>query len=133
MSDGVDGSDDVLGPVGCVAVEFPDGRLSGAGFDRLLESLERGTVRVLDLESVTKRDDGSVATVAVGGSLIPVIAAWLAAGATASSPTTGWHAGRPARPALDATEPDLAVRAGRPLGDDTPASQPRARRYTRCG
>lgn len=57
--------DDELGPISCVAVEFPAGRITGAGFDVLVDLVDRDVIRVLDLEFVAKRADGSVEPVAV--------------------------------------------------------------------
>lgn len=57
--------DDVLGPISCLAVEFPGGPITGAGFDVLVDLVDRDLIRVLDLEFVAKRPDGSVESVAV--------------------------------------------------------------------
>ena len=53
-------SSEVLGPVDFLAVEFPTGRMTGAGFRMLRDLVESGTIVVLDLEFVLKADDGSV-------------------------------------------------------------------------
>jgi len=58
---------DVLGPMDYLAVEFPGGRITGDGFGILLDLVDRGAVRILDLEFVTKAADGSVAVVDVAG------------------------------------------------------------------
>ena len=55
----MDGSE-FLGPVDFLAVEFPTGRMSGAGFRMLRGLVEAGTIVVLDLEFVLKAADGSV-------------------------------------------------------------------------
>jgi hypothetical protein len=52
--------DDVLGPINYLAVEFPSGRMTGEGFDLLLDLVKRNVVRVLDLEFITKAADGTV-------------------------------------------------------------------------
>lgn len=52
--------DDILGPVDYLAVEWPGGHVTGEGFQLLLDLVERGIVRVLDLEFIAKAADGSV-------------------------------------------------------------------------
>ena len=59
----LDGDD--LGPMDYLAVEFPGGRITGDGFAVLLDLVDRGVVRILDLEFVTKSPDGSVGVVDV--------------------------------------------------------------------
>jgi len=51
---------DHLGPMDYLAVEFPGGRISGDGFRVLLDLVDRGDVRILDLEFVTKGQAGGV-------------------------------------------------------------------------
>ena len=55
-------SDDVLGPVDYIVVEFPADRanFSGEVAAELISLVERGLVRVLDLVLVRKNDDGSL-------------------------------------------------------------------------
>src|SRR5262249_55883862 len=57
--------DDVLGPVDYLAVEFPSGNVTGAGFQPLTDLVRRGIIRVLDLEFVAKSADGAVRKVAL--------------------------------------------------------------------
>ncbi|MBV9358579.1 MAG: DUF1269 domain-containing protein [Chloroflexi bacterium] len=52
--------DDVLGPISYLAVEFPGGRVTGEGFRLLMGLVERGTIRVLDLEFVARSAEGVV-------------------------------------------------------------------------
>ena len=52
------GSDDVLGPVDFLAIEFPGGQLTAAGFERLLSLANDGVVDILDMEFITKETDG---------------------------------------------------------------------------
>ena len=52
--------DDVLGPINYLAVEFPSGRMTGEGFDLLLDLVKRNVVRVLDLEFMAKSAEGIV-------------------------------------------------------------------------
>jgi len=58
---------DDLGPMDYLAVEFPGGRITGDGFAVLLDLVDRGVVRILDLEFVTKSPDGSVGVVDAAG------------------------------------------------------------------
>jgi hypothetical protein len=58
-------TDHILGPIDYLAVEFPGARITGEGFGLLMDLVQRGTVRVLDLEFVMKADDGSVSKVAL--------------------------------------------------------------------
>ena len=51
------GSDDVLGPVDFLAIEFPGGQLTAAGFERLLSLANQGVVDILDMEFITKDTD----------------------------------------------------------------------------
>ena len=50
--------DDELGPVDFLAIEFPGGRLTAAGFEQLLSLVDRGVVDILDMEFITKDADG---------------------------------------------------------------------------
>jgi hypothetical protein len=52
------GSDDALGPVDFLAIEFPGGRLTAAGFEKLLSLADQGVVDILDMEFITKGADG---------------------------------------------------------------------------
>ena len=58
--------EDILGPVDYLAVEWPDAHVTGEGFQLLLDLVERGVVRVLDLAFIAKAADGSVRKVALG-------------------------------------------------------------------
>jgi hypothetical protein len=52
-----------MGPISYLIVEFPDNKMTGEGFAALLDLVDRGVVRILDLEFVTRRADGSVAAI----------------------------------------------------------------------
>jgi len=52
--------DDVLGPIDFLAVAFPNGRVTGGGFKRLMDLVERDIIRVLDLEFIARSTDGVV-------------------------------------------------------------------------
>jgi hypothetical protein len=49
-----------MGPIDYIVVEFPEDRLTGEGLPLLLDLVERGLIRVLDLVFVRKERDGSV-------------------------------------------------------------------------
>lgn len=50
----------LMGPVDYLVVEFPGSRMTGEGLPILVDLVERGLIRVLDLEFVEKQADGSV-------------------------------------------------------------------------
>ena len=52
-----------MGPVDYLIVEFPGSRMTGEGLPLLVDLVERGIVRVLDLVFVRKDTDGSVTAV----------------------------------------------------------------------
>lgn len=51
---------DVLGPVGYLVVEFPGNKMTGEGFPILVDLVDRGLIRIIDLTFVMKDEDGSV-------------------------------------------------------------------------
>jgi Family of unknown function (DUF6325) len=54
-----------MGPISYLIVEFPGNKMTGEGFRALIDLVDRGLIRILDLRFVTRRDDGSVAAVAL--------------------------------------------------------------------
>jgi Family of unknown function (DUF6325) len=52
---------DEMGPVDYIVVEFPGSKLTGQGFPLLVDLVDRGIIRILDLVFVTKEADGRVA------------------------------------------------------------------------
>ena len=50
----------VMGPVGYLVVEFPGNKMTGEGLPILVDLVDRGLIRVLDLIFVTKDDNGTV-------------------------------------------------------------------------
>jgi hypothetical protein len=50
-----------MGPVDYLVVEFPGNKMTGEGFPLLLDLVDRGIIRILDLVFVRKDSDGSVA------------------------------------------------------------------------
>jgi len=51
---------EAMGPVSYLIVEFPGNKMTGEGFQALVDLVDRGVIRILDLEFVTRHDDGSV-------------------------------------------------------------------------
>jgi hypothetical protein len=51
---------DMMGPVDYLVVEFPDTRVPGDVLQRILDLVDRGTVRILDLAFIRKEANGSV-------------------------------------------------------------------------
>jgi hypothetical protein len=51
------------GPIDYLVVEFPGNRMTGEGFPILLDLVDRGIIRILDLAFFVKAEDGSVAGV----------------------------------------------------------------------
>ncbi|MFJ9823611.1 DUF6325 family protein [Streptomyces sp. NPDC101160] len=49
-----------MGPVDYLVIEFPGNRMTGEAFPLLLDLVDRGIVRILDLMFVRKDTDGSV-------------------------------------------------------------------------
>src|SRR3954469_15936118 len=54
-----------VGPIDYLAVEFPGARLEGEGLAALLDLTDRGIIRILDLVVATVAEDGSFAVVAL--------------------------------------------------------------------
>jgi Family of unknown function (DUF6325) len=48
-----------LGPIDYLIVEFPGNRMTGEGFPILVDLVDRGLIRILDLLFVRKDEDGS--------------------------------------------------------------------------
>ncbi|WP_329390410.1 DUF6325 family protein [Streptomyces sp. NBC_01351] len=49
-----------MGPIDYLVVEFPGSRLTGEGMPLLVDLVDRGIIRILDLTFLTKQEDGSV-------------------------------------------------------------------------
>ena len=50
----------LMGPVDYIVVEFPSSRMTGEGLPILVDLVDQGLIRVLDLTFIKKEDDGSV-------------------------------------------------------------------------
>src|SRR6478735_9057962 len=57
--------DDEMGPVDYLVVEFPGNKMTGEAFPILVDLVDRGIIRILDLVFVRKDEDGSVTAVAI--------------------------------------------------------------------
>lgn len=49
-----------VGPIDYLVVEFPGNRMTGEGLPLLVDLVDRGIIRIMDLTFVRKDDDGSV-------------------------------------------------------------------------
>ena len=52
-----------LGPISYLVVEFPGNKMTGEGFPILVDLVDRGVIRILDLAFITREADGSVRAV----------------------------------------------------------------------
>jgi hypothetical protein len=51
---------DEMGPIDYIVVEFPGSRMTGEGLPLLIDLVDRGLIRILDLVFVKKELDGSI-------------------------------------------------------------------------
>jgi hypothetical protein len=51
---------EMMGPVDYLVLEFPGNQMTGEGIPLLLDLVENGTIRIMDLAFITKELDGSV-------------------------------------------------------------------------
>jgi len=51
---------DGMGPIGYLVVEFPGNKMTGEGLPILVDLVDRGLIRIIDLTFVTKAEDGTV-------------------------------------------------------------------------
>ena len=65
------GDDDELGPVDFLAIEFPGGRLTAPGFEKLLSLADQGIVEILDMEFIAKDADSKSKKVDVWEFAVP--------------------------------------------------------------
>ena len=54
-----------IGPIDYLALEFPKAKLTGEGLAALIDLLDRGIIRILDLRFIKREDDGSFSALAV--------------------------------------------------------------------
>ena len=56
---------DELGPIDYLVVEFPENKMTGEGLPILVDLVDKGIIRLIDLVFFTKGADGSVAMVEI--------------------------------------------------------------------
>src|SRR4051812_595647 len=49
-----------MGPIDYLVVEFPGSRMTGKGFPLLVDLVDRGLIRILDLIFIRRETDGSI-------------------------------------------------------------------------
>ena len=49
-----------VGPIDFLALEFPGARLTGEGMAILVDLVDRGIIRILDMRAVVRGEDGTV-------------------------------------------------------------------------
>ena len=64
MTDPRDDLDD-LGPIDYLVMEFPGSKMTGEGLPILVDLVDRGIIRILDLEFVKKELDGTIRGVTI--------------------------------------------------------------------
>ncbi len=57
---GAVGDLDTMGPIDYLVVEYPEGRITGEAAPYLLDLVDRGTIRIIDIAFAEKAYDGSV-------------------------------------------------------------------------
>ena len=60
-----DSPSEEMGPIDYVVVEWPGRQPDGSAVPHLIELVERGTIRILDLAFIAKGEDGAVAAVEI--------------------------------------------------------------------
>jgi uncharacterized membrane protein len=56
-------TDDAMGPISYLVVEFPGNKMTGEGLPILVDLVDRNVISILDLLFVTRDDDGSMRAV----------------------------------------------------------------------
>ena len=54
-----------VGPIDYLALEFPQAKITGEGMAALLDLVDRGIIRILDLRFAVRGEDGSITAVAL--------------------------------------------------------------------
>jgi Family of unknown function (DUF6325) len=54
-----------MGPIDYLIVEWPDGQPTGEALPHLIDLVDRGLIRILDLAFITKGEDGSAAALEI--------------------------------------------------------------------
>jgi hypothetical protein len=58
--------EEALGPISYLIVEFPGNQMTGEGLPILIDLVDQGIIRILDLKFVMKGTDGSVQAIELG-------------------------------------------------------------------
>ena len=56
-----------MGPIDCIVIEFPDGQPKGEAAPLLLDLVDRGIIRIIDLTFIQKDEDGTVSGIEISG------------------------------------------------------------------
>ena len=56
-------ADEPLGPISYLIVEFPGNKMTGEGLPILVDLVDRGLIRILDLQCVSRDTDGSITAI----------------------------------------------------------------------
>jgi hypothetical protein len=56
-------ADETLGPIGYLVVEFPGNKFTGEGLPALVDLVDRGLIRILDLMLATRDADGNLTAI----------------------------------------------------------------------
>ena len=113
-----------VGPIDYLALQFPEARLTGEGLGELVDLVDRGIIRVLDLRFVKREADGSYTAIAItdlDGDGVLDLAIFEKASSPACSTTT-----------TSAKRPRSSSRET-PLGYCCTRTPGRARSSPRCG
>jgi Family of unknown function (DUF6325) len=54
-----------VGPIDYLALEFPGARLTGEGMSILVDLVDRGIIRILDMRALVRDDEGNVTAIAI--------------------------------------------------------------------
>ena len=65
LDQGSRGDIDEMGPIDYIVVEFPGSKMTGEGFPLLVDLVDRGIIRIIDLAFLTKELDGTVRGIAI--------------------------------------------------------------------
>jgi hypothetical protein len=55
-----------MGPIDYLVVEFPGSRMTGEGLPLLVDLVDRGIIRLLDLLFIKREEDGSIVGLSIG-------------------------------------------------------------------
>jgi Family of unknown function (DUF6325) len=58
-------ADEPMGPISYLIVQFPGNKMTGEGFPILIDLVDRGLIRILDLVFATRDEDGTLRALAL--------------------------------------------------------------------